>query len=116
MYKHSAPALDCVWSHTGDQVFSSGCDNKVMCQDLRQMKLFQVAAHDKPIRKVKWVKEFPGLVTGSWDKTCKFWDTRAPTAQASVDLPERLYAMDVKVRLFVPCAFGLCFFISCGFY
>jgi WD40 repeat protein len=97
MYKHAAPVLDCVWSHSGDQVFSAGCDNKVMCQDIRQGKLFQVAAHEKPIRKVKWAKEFPALVTGSWDKTCKFWDLRASTPQANVDLPERLYAMDVKV-------------------
>ena len=78
LYKHAAPVLDCVWSHTGDQVFSAGCDNKVMCQDLRANKLFQVAQHDKPIRRVKWIKEFPGLVTGGWDNRVSFWDPRQP--------------------------------------
>ncbi len=101
MYKHAAPVLDSVWNHDGDRVFSVGCDNKAMCQDLRASKLFQVAQHEKPIRKVKWVKEFPGLVTGGWDKTCKFWDTRAPAAVATVELPERCYAMDVRYPLLV---------------
>jgi len=94
MYRHTAPVLDCTWIHTGDKLFSVGCDNKGMCQDLRENKLFQVAAHDKPIRKVKWVKEFPGLVTAGWDKKCHFWDCRQPKPAASVELPDRVYAMD----------------------
>lgn len=101
MYKHSAPVLDCTWSHTGDQVFSVGCDNKAMCQDLRAQKLVQVAAHDKPIRRVKWVKEFPGLVTCGWDRTVRFWDTRQPKPVAQFELPERAYAMDARFPLMV---------------
>lgn len=39
------------------------------------------------------------LVTGSWDKTLKYWDTRTPTATATVPLPERVYCMDVVGQL-----------------
>lgn len=35
------------------------------------------------------------LITGSWDRTLRFWDPRAPTAQvASHATPERVYALD----------------------
>ena len=36
------------------------------------------------------------LVTGSWDRTLRFWDPRSPTPQqSSHDLPERVYNMDI---------------------
>lgn len=41
------------------------------------------------------------VVTGSWDKTLKYWDLRAPTAQATVQLPERCYGLDVKFPVLV---------------
>ncbi|KAI9438832.1 WD40 repeat-like protein [Lactarius indigo] len=35
------------------------------------------------------------IITGSWDRTVRFWDPRAPTAQqSSHQLPERVYFMD----------------------
>ena len=35
------------------------------------------------------------IVTGSWDRTVRFWDPRAATAQqSSHQLPERVYFMD----------------------
>jgi len=35
------------------------------------------------------------LVTGSWDRTLRFWDPRASTAQqSSHSTPERIYAID----------------------
>ena len=37
-----------------------------------------VAQHDAPIRHLFYVKEMGGgmLVTGSWDKTIRYWDLR----------------------------------------
>ena len=65
----------------------------------------QVAVHDNPIRSVRFV-DVPGsagpvLVTGSWDKTIKYWDLRQATAVASVECQERIYSMDVKDKLLV---------------
>ena len=35
------------------------------------------------------------IITSSWDRTVRFWDARAPTAQqSSYQLPERVYLMD----------------------
>ncbi len=41
------------------------------------------------------------LMTGSWDKTIKYWDGRSPNAVHTAMLPERLYCMDVKFPLCV---------------
>lgn len=65
----------------------------------------QVAAHDQPIRCVRFV-EVPGqatpvLVTGSWDKTIKYWDLRQSTPVASVTCQERVYSIDVMNKLLV---------------
>lgn len=65
----------------------------------------QIAAHDQPIRSIRFV-DVPGsngpvLVTGSWDKTIKYWDLRAPQPVASVECQERVYTMDAKNKLLV---------------
>jgi len=65
----------------------------------------QVAAHDQPIKAVKFF-ELPNsnqamIVTGSWDKTIKYWDLRQQQPVASVQCQERVYSLDVKKNLLV---------------
>lgn len=40
-------------------------------------------------------------MTGSWDKTLKFWDTRSPNPMLSISLPERCYCADVDYPMAV---------------
>ena len=40
-------------------------------------------------------------MTVSWDKTMKFWDTRAQQPMLSIDLPERAYCADVEYPMAV---------------
>jgi mRNA export factor len=46
--------------------------------DLGSNQTVQVAAHEAPVKVVRWVKapSYSALMTCSWDKTVKFWDTR----------------------------------------
>src|SRR5438046_217241 len=66
----------------------------------------QVAAHEAPIRSCCMISN-PGnssqplLITGSWDKTVKFWDLRQSTPIGNLDCQERVYTMDVKNKLLV---------------
>lgn len=41
------------------------------------------------------------LVTGSWDKTIKYWDLRQPNPVASVNCQERVYSVDAKDKMLI---------------
>lgn len=91
----------------GTKVVSGGADKAARMLDLNsgQSVASQVAAHEQAVRCVRFV-EVPGqatpvLVTGSWDKTIKYWDLRQGTPVASVNCQERVYSMDVINKLLV---------------
>lgn len=84
---------------------SGGADKAGRVIDLGSGSTQQVAAHDEPIKCIRWV-DVPNsaqqmLVTGSWDKTIKYWDLRAQQPVASVQCQDRVYALDVKDKLLV---------------
>eukprot|EP00889_Picochlorum_renovo_P002252 jgi/Picre1/29282/NNA_004674.t1 len=60
----------------------------------------QVAQHDAPIP-CAYISQMNMLVTGSWDKTLKYWDLRSPNPVHTQQLPERVYAMDCTHPLLV---------------
>ena len=41
------------------------------------------------------------LITGSWDKTVRYWDLRQSTPAATLNCQERIYTMDVRNSLLV---------------
>ena len=41
------------------------------------------------------------LITGSWDRSIRYWDLRSPNPVHTQQLPERVYGMDVKYPLMV---------------
>ncbi|MCJ1260030.1 RNA export factor gle2 [Lignoscripta atroalba] len=107
LFEHEAPVLSCCWSKDGTKVVGGGADKAARMLDLQSGSTTaqQVAAHDQPIRCVRFV-DVPGsagpvLVTGSWDKTVKYWDLRQSTPVASIDCQERVYSMDAKDKLLV---------------
>ncbi|KAJ5923006.1 hypothetical protein N7516_010709 [Penicillium verrucosum] len=106
LFEHEAPVLNCCWSPDGTKVVGAGADKAARMLDLGSGTTTQVAAHDAPIRSCHMIPNpsvggTPLLITGSWDKTVKYWDLRQSTAIASVDCQERVYTMDVKNKLLV---------------
>ena len=100
-HAHQQPPLTCCWSSDGSKVFSGGCDNQAKMWDLGSNSQQQVAGHDAPIRHMAWIQEMNVLVTGSWDKTLRYWDLRQQTPVHKHDLPERCYALSVNYPLLV---------------
>ncbi|SHO77051.1 Similar to S.cerevisiae protein GLE2 (RNA export factor associated with the nuclear pore complex (NPC)) [Malassezia sympodialis ATCC 42132] len=96
-YQHEGPVLDVCFNAEGTKVISVGADKVARCFDLNTNMCAVVAQHNDTIRCVRWIRAFGGaLVTGSWDKTVKLWKIEPqPTLITSIDLPERVYAMDV---------------------
>jgi len=95
--------LDLCWSKDGTKLISAGADKTARAYDIATGQATQVAAHDAPIRCCRWIDAPSGgyLVTGSWDKTVKYWDLRTPNPIATVALPERCYALDVAYPLMI---------------
>ena len=81
---------------------TGGCDNIVKMWSLQSNQSQQVAKHDAPVRQIKLMKDMNNmLVTGSWDKTVRYWDLRQPTPVYQQQLPERVYAMDAVYPVLV---------------
>ncbi|KAF7795948.1 hypothetical protein EIP86_007117 [Pleurotus ostreatoroseus] len=104
MYGHQGPVLSVCWNKDGTKIISGGADNAGRMFDVTTGQSSQVAQHDAPIKCVKWI-DMQGqggfLVTGSWDKTLKYWDLRTPNPVSTVTLPERCYTLDVVYPLMV---------------
>ncbi|CAG8949817.1 hypothetical protein HYFRA_00004141 [Hymenoscyphus fraxineus] len=107
-FDHQGPVLSCHWSSDGKKVVAAGADKAARLLDLgsgQTSTATQVAAHDQPIRSVRFFTPANSnaemVVTGSWDKTIKYWDLRQSTAVATVQCQERVYTMDVAKNLLV---------------
>ncbi|KAI5798964.1 WD40-repeat-containing domain protein [Geopyxis carbonaria] len=105
MYEHEAPVFSVVWSKDGSKLASAGADKMAKLYDVATGQAQQVAAHDQPVRCVKFIQAPNSaaemLVTGSWDKTVKYWDLRASQPVATVQQQERVYTLDVAQGLLV---------------
>jgi mRNA export factor len=101
--QHDAPALCCTWSQDGSKVFSGGADKQIRAMDMNTGQVVSFAAHDAPVKSLRWMDHAssPALISGSWDKTLKYWDLRQSQPAAVISLPERCYSMDVAGSLLV---------------
>ena len=81
----------------------AGADKIAILLDLQTGKENRVAFHEAPIRCSRFVEVngSPILVTGSWDKTVKYWDLRQPSPVANLDCQERVYSLDAINKLLV---------------
>jgi mRNA export factor len=66
--------------------------------DLNSSQTMTLEGHTSPVRAVRFVEipsaNAPIIASGSWDKTVRYWDMRQPQPIATLQLPERVYAMD----------------------
>lgn len=98
-----APLLDCAWSLAGDAVFTACADGTARMWKVQEDTFDVVAKHESAIRCCVDVPNINLLATGSWDKTVKYWDARAPTGVPTGTVPvgDRVYAMDAVGWLLV---------------
>jgi len=91
------PVLGCCWHADGSKVFTADSDNQARAWDLATNQAVQVAKHDAPVKTVHWIHapNYQCLMTGSWDKTIKFWDLRQATPIISFNTQEKVYCADV---------------------
>jgi mRNA export factor len=89
----------------GQKVIGCGADKAARMLDLagNTTTATQVAVHDGPIKACRMftVNGTSMLVTGSWDKTIKYWDLRSAQPAATLQCQDRVYSMDVRNQLLV---------------
>lgn len=100
------PVLCCTWNEDGSKVFTGACDKKSILWDLGAEAPTQVATHDMPINFVHWHAERQLLVTGSWDRTLRYWDIRQSKPTVTIRLPEQLCAADARGHITVVATTG----------
>ena len=53
--------------------------------------------HEAGIKCMEYVKATGQVVTGSWDKSVKLWDARAPTSLVStLSQPDKVFTLDLS--------------------
>lgn len=105
LFEHDGPVFSARWSSDGTRVCLGGADNQVKLFDLQSQQTQQIGVHDAPVRCVRGVQCGPTntevVVSGSWDKTLKYWDMRSPQPISVLAMPERVYCMDLSQKLLV---------------
>ncbi|GMM38530.1 RNA export factor [Saccharomycopsis crataegensis] len=105
MYEHQGPVLSTRWTGDGTKIVSGGCDKAVKLYDVASGQSTQIGAHNEPVSVVRFAEcgnsNTPVIVSGSWDKTLKYWDMRSPNPVSTIELPERCYVMDTRRKLLV---------------
>ncbi|KAL1917746.1 uncharacterized protein VTP21DRAFT_3580 [Calcarisporiella thermophila] len=96
-YDHAGAVLDGCFSADGINVFSGGIDKRVRMFDVTVVRESKsLGAHDEAVRCVNYCDETNQVVSGSWDKTLKFWDPRSQQALVGTyPQPEKIFSMDI---------------------
>ncbi|GMT28281.1 hypothetical protein PFISCL1PPCAC_19578, partial [Pristionchus fissidentatus] len=95
-----APVMAMDWFDDGSKLFIAAADKLARVWDLASNTVAVCGTHDGPVSTCNWVKgtNYSCLMTGSFDKTLRFWDMRQlPTqsAMAQLQVAERIYSADV---------------------
>lgn len=92
------PLLSCCFSkETPSLVFAGAVDGSLHMIDLQTNQTSSFQAHSEGIKSARYFSNM--LVTGSWDKTIKFWDVRSSKLVFSLELPGKVYAMDLEKEM-----------------
>lgn len=81
----------------GMTTFVGGTDNKVMMWNPSQgATAQQIGVHDAAVSAVKFSSELGLVLSASWDRSVRVWDTRQSTPVVSLQLPDKVHCMDVR--------------------
>ena len=105
MSSHSPTCIETNTAKDGQKVAGVSADKTIRLLDLASGSTNPqtIQAHEQPIRTCCFttIQGTSVLVTGSWDRTVKYWDLRQPQPAVTLQCQERVYAMDIRSKLLV---------------
>ncbi|KAJ1878486.1 mitotic spindle checkpoint protein Bub3, partial [Kickxella alabastrina] len=101
-HAHHAAVLDIAFGSTC--AFSGGLDRRLLAWEADYSHTREIGRHDGEISALEFSHTHNVLLSGSWDRTLRAWDCRAPAATASaaaatVNVDERVYSMSAQGSL-----------------
>uniref|UniRef100_A0A7R9UC44 Mitotic checkpoint protein BUB3 n=1 Tax=Pinguiococcus pyrenoidosus TaxID=172671 RepID=A0A7R9UC44_9STRA len=102
-FSAGAPALCCAFLDDS-KALCGGLDGKLRLFDVATSSALELGSHDAAVRALGCNEDLKLVVTGSWDRTVKTWDTRSGTngvAAASVEMPGKVYSLSVRESVVV---------------
>ncbi|PFH49079.1 hypothetical protein AMATHDRAFT_63883 [Amanita thiersii Skay4041] len=94
-FDHRAAVLTCCFSD-GTHGYSGGLDTSIRELDLATEGINALGNHSDTVSAMSWSKDANCLISGSWDRTLRFWDARSSTTQqSSYTTPDRIYHLDL---------------------
>lgn len=94
-FAHEAPVLDvCFVSDT--IAASAGVDRRVRLHDLGTGKTMVVGKHEDAVLKLRWCAKTQLLVSGSADRTLRFWNVHSGEGIKALRMPDKVIAMDIS--------------------
>ncbi|OLL22057.1 Mitotic checkpoint protein BUB3 [Neolecta irregularis DAH-3] len=91
-YHHRSAILDCCFSD-GNHAFTAGLDGRIGLFDLHAGNESTVGLHDDAVRRVLYNSDSSLLISGSWDKSLKLYDSKSGNSAGDICLPEKVYTM-----------------------
>jgi len=96
VHKHNLPVLDCTFlGHDASRAVSVGLDGWVKCFDFNAQQEMPLGRHDEPVRCVEFDLSTSMVVTGSWDRTIRLWDTRSGAQPRVMNVGTKVLSLDV---------------------
>lgn len=93
LVQENKPILCTAFDNTGNICFGGTSEGKIIINELQTSKTMNIDAHSSAIKSLKSFNNL--IISGSFDRTIKFWDLRTPAPIHTINAPERVYAMDV---------------------
>ncbi|XP_055381365.1 mitotic checkpoint protein BUB3 [Condylostylus longicornis] len=95
-YMHDAPVLDVAFQDPVHTI-SGGMDNQLKLFDMNTHGEYILGSHEATIKCVEYASQINGILSGSWDKTMKLWDSRDKQCVGTYEQSNgKVYSMDVN--------------------
>lgn len=89
-YSHQKAVLDCCFTDVY-HCFSGDLSGQLKCYDLHaQKEIIFGSGHSDAIKCVHYCPSVNLIITGSWDRQIKLWDTRSPNCVGSYEQPDKV--------------------------
>ncbi|KAG8179339.1 hypothetical protein JTE90_007612, partial [Oedothorax gibbosus] len=91
-YWHESPVLDCCFQDVV-HCLSGDLYGKLKIFDVNSSTERVVGSHEKAIKCVEYCPDHRCVITGSWDKHVKLWDTRSDLCVGKYQMPDKVFTM-----------------------